>query len=621
MSFNMEKGRMREALRNPIAVLNSLKSKACSENYHYERLYRNLYNVELFLMAYQNIYAGPGNMTAGTDGKTIDGMGMDRINRLIQSLKDHSYRPNPARRVYIEKKNGKKRPLGIPSFDDKLVQEVVKILLENIYEPTFSNLSHGFRPHRSCHTALLQLQRNFTGAKWFIEGDIHGFFDNIDHAVLVNILRKRISDEYFIALIWKFLKAGYVEDWTFHNTYSGTPQGSIISPILANIYLNELDRYMEAYIKRFQCGKQRPKSEEYAHMEYKLKYLRYRRFTKEKWAQMTVEERKAAADSIRKTRNEMLKLVHSDPQDSGYKRLTYVRYADDWLCGVIGSKQDAEEIKADIREFLSHALHLELSEEKTLITNARENAHFLSYDIFVSENNSLKKANYGFTKRTRNGRVKLYVPREKWQKKLMEYRALEIKYQSGQEVFNPVHRTYLISNDDLEILKQYNAEIRGMYNYYRIADNASVLGDFYYVMKFSLFKTFAAKYQKHISEIRKKYGYRNFGIKYQTPKGERTLYLYDEGFKRVKDGVLEPEVDTIPKIYRNVNPTSLIARLKAGRCEYCGAENVEIEIHHVRRLKDLQGKERWERLMIARKRKTMALCKTCHDKLHAGKLD
>jgi group II intron reverse transcriptase/maturase len=333
----MEKGRMREALRNPIAVLNSLKSKACNEGYHYERLYRNLYNTEFFLLAYQNIYAGPGNMTAGTDGKTIDGMGMDRINRLIQSLKDHSYRPNPARRIYIEKKNGKKRPLGIPSFDDKLVQEVMRIILESIYEPTFSNLSHGFRPQRSCHTALLQLQRNFTGAKWFIEGDIHGFFDNIDHAVMVNILRKRISDEYFIALIWKFLKAGYVEDWTFHNTYSGTPQGSIISPILSNIYLNEFDRYMEAYIKRFQCGKQRSKSEEYAQMEQKLKYLRYRRFTKEKWAQMTVEERKAAADSIRKTRNEMLKLVHSDPQDSGYKRLAYVRYADDWLCGVIGS--------------------------------------------------------------------------------------------------------------------------------------------------------------------------------------------------------------------------------------------------------------------------------------------
>ena len=263
-------------MRNIIAVLNSLNSKAGNEVKHYERLYRYLYNEEFYLLAYQNIYASEGNMTAGADGKTIDGMGMDRIRKLIEKVKDHSYQPNPARRTYIEKKNGKKRPLGIPSFDDKLVQEVVRLILESIYEPTFSNLSHGFRPNRSCHTALQQIQGTFTGVKWFIEGDICGFFDNIDHTVLINILRRRIHDEYFIALLWKFLKAGYMEDWTFHNTYSGTPQGSIISPIMSNVYLNGLDRYMEIYMKEFECGKKRQKSEEYARWEQKLKYLRYK---------------------------------------------------------------------------------------------------------------------------------------------------------------------------------------------------------------------------------------------------------------------------------------------------------------------------------------------------------
>lgn len=176
LSINIKKGKVREALRNPIDVLNSLKSKAGNEGYHYERLYRNLYNEEFYLLAYQNVYASEGNMTAGADGKTIDGMGMDRIQKLIEKMKDHSYQPNPARRTYIEKKNGKKRPLGIPSFDDKLVQEVVRLILESIYEPTFSNLSHGFRPNRSCHTALQQIQGTFTGVKWFIEGDIYGFF-------------------------------------------------------------------------------------------------------------------------------------------------------------------------------------------------------------------------------------------------------------------------------------------------------------------------------------------------------------------------------------------------------------------------------------------------------------
>jgi group II intron reverse transcriptase/maturase len=198
-------------------------------------------------------------MTAGADGKTIDAMSMVRIETLIASLKDHSYRPKPARRTYIQKKNGKTRPLGIPSFDDKLVQEIVRMELEAIYEPTFSNRSHGFRPNRSCHTALDQLQKTFSGVKWFIEGDIKGFFDNIDHAVLIGILRRRIHDEYFIALMWKFLKAGYLENWVYHKTYSGTPQGSVISPILSNIYLNELDRYMERYMEQFRSKEYRAK--------------------------------------------------------------------------------------------------------------------------------------------------------------------------------------------------------------------------------------------------------------------------------------------------------------------------------------------------------------------------
>lgn len=300
----------------------------------------------------------------------------------------------------------------MPSFDDKLVQEVVRLILESIYEPTFSDLSHGFRPNRSCHTALQQIQGTFTGVKWFIEGDICGFFDNIDHAILINILRRRIHDEYFIALLWKFLKAGYVEDWTFHNTYSGTPQGSIISPIMSNVYLNELDRYMEVYMKEFERGKKRQKSEEYANWEQKLKYLRYKLYAKDKWETLTAEERKAANDRIRGIRSEMLKCKYSDPQDSGYRRLFYVRYADDWLCGVTGSKQDAEEIKADIKKFLSETLKLELSEEKTLITNARDMAHFLSYDIFVSDNESLREDKNGHTRRVRSGKVKLYVPRE-----------------------------------------------------------------------------------------------------------------------------------------------------------------------------------------------------------------
>ena len=179
-------------------------------------------------------------MTKGADNATIDHMSISRIEKLIISLKDESYQPIPSRRVYIPKKNGKKRPLGIPTFNDKLLQEVVRMILEAIYEGSFDNNSHGFRPKRSCHTALQQIQKSFNGTRWFIEGDIKGFFDNINHNTLIDILRKRIDDERFLRLIRKFLNAGFIENWVFNKTYSGTPQGGIISPILANIYLDNL---------------------------------------------------------------------------------------------------------------------------------------------------------------------------------------------------------------------------------------------------------------------------------------------------------------------------------------------------------------------------------------------
>lgn len=216
-----------ETLRNPIEVLKTPSEKAVNKSYRFKRLYRNLYNPEFYYLAYNNICSGQGNMTPGSDGQTIDGMSDKRIEKIIASLKDHGYQPRPARREYIAKKNsGKKRPLGIPSADDKLVQEVVRMILESIYEPNFSPDSHGFRPKRSCHTALKHIDINFKGAVWFVEGDIKTCFDSFDHQVMVSILRERIDDEYFIALIWKFLKAGYMEQWHYHKTYSGTPQGS-----------------------------------------------------------------------------------------------------------------------------------------------------------------------------------------------------------------------------------------------------------------------------------------------------------------------------------------------------------------------------------------------------------
>jgi group II intron reverse transcriptase/maturase len=613
-------------MRSPNRVLESLKSKACISDYSYERLYRNLYNPEFYLQAYQNIYATAGNMTPGTDGLTIDGMSMKRIDRLIASLKDYSYQPNPARRTYIPKNNDptKKRPLGIPSFNDKLLQEVIRMILESIYEPAFSNCSHGFRPNRSCHTALLQLKKQFTGAKWFVEGDIKGCFDNIDHHVLVSLLRRRIKDEHFLGLIWKFLKAGYMENWVYHNTISGTPQGSGASPILANIYLHELDTFMERYAEQFNAGKTRRRNREYDHHRGHLEYLRYRKYSKEKWATLTGAQKEQANREIRETRAKMLSVDCGDQMDKSYRRVVYIRYADDFLIGVIGSKQDAETIKQDVSVFLKSQLNLELSGDKTLVTHAKDKARFLSFDIYSNDSQDMKKDKNGVVRRVYNERIMLYVPKEKWMKKLIAYGALKIQYDAhdhNREIWKSWHRKHLLHNDDLEILQQYNAEIRGLYNYYRIADNVSVLCDFGHIMKFSMFKTFAAKYKTNIGSVKGKHRFgKDFGVRYETKSGPKVMLFYNEGFRH-QDKPMTGDFDIEPKVYANNSPRSLVARLKARKCEWCGAEDVPLDMHHVRKLKDLKGRKIWERAMIGRRRKTLALCESCHSKLHAGKLD
>ncbi|HER2162517.1 TPA: group II intron reverse transcriptase domain-containing protein, partial [Streptococcus pyogenes] len=357
-------------------------SKASGENYLFQRLYLNLYNIEFFLDAYAKIYPNKGSNTKGINEDTIDGMSLKRVNALIEKLRNQTYQPNPARRTYIPKKNGKLRPLGLPTFEDKLVQEVVRRILESIYEPNFSENSHAFRPNRSCHTALKQIKNTFTGIRWFIEGDIKGFFDNIDHHILINILRKRIKDENFINLIWKFLRAGYVENWVFHKTFSGTPQGGIISPILSNIYLNELDRYIDEYTTKFNKGDKRTHNKTYHNIAGKIAKRKAK--NKKEWSLLDHETRKQRAYEVKQLYKELIKYDSKDLFDPNYRRMKYVRYADDFLIGVIASKEEAEKIKQDLTVFLADKLKLELSAEKTLITHSKKNARFLGYDIRVA---------------------------------------------------------------------------------------------------------------------------------------------------------------------------------------------------------------------------------------------
>lgn len=597
-------------MRNPEVILSTLASHSKVMTYKYERLYRILFNEEMFFVAYQRIYPKPGNMTSGTDGKTIDAMGVQRIQKLISQLKDETYHPQPARRIYIPKKNDKLRPLGIPSFDDKLVQEVTRMVLEAIYEGHFSNTSHGFRPKRSCHTALTAIQNTFTGVKWFIEGDIKGFFDNIDHEVMISILSKRIADGRFLRLIRKFLNAGYVELWKFNHTYSGTPQGGIISPILANIYLDQFDKYMEEYIQRFSMGNGRQKRKEYTQLKSRIQTRR------RKLALCATEEEKI---TIKHDIDALLEKLYSTPagdeMDRDFRRLKYIRYADDFLVGVIGSKADGEIIKANITAFMKEQLHLEMSQEKTLITHAQTPAHFLGYDISIRKSNAVKRNRNGIRKRGFSGTVMLMIPKDVPQKKLLGYGAMTIKQRNGKNVWESKARTQLVHMKKEDILMRYNAEIRGFYNYYAIAKNISKVGNsFKYIMEYSMCKTLAHKLNSSVTKIKTAYQKgKDFVITFKDKKGaEHIRVFYNEGFK-CKPANIDADIDKLPQMTSMPAP-SLVERLKKGICELCGKKDTLL-MHHVRKMSLLTEKTEAERKMRDMKRKTLALCPDCFQNL------
>jgi len=606
-------------MRNPITVLKSLTEKAKEKNYKFQRLYRNLYNPEFYYLAHRNIYANKGSMTPGVDGTTIDGMSDSRIERIIASLKDGSYKPNPARREYIPKKGNskKKRPLGIPSGNDKLVQEVVRMILESIFEEGFSNRSHGFRPKRSCHTALKQIHDTFTGTHWFVEGDIEACFDSFNHHVLIDLLRERIDDEPFINLMWKFLKAGYMEQWEYRGSYDGVPQGSGISPILSNIYLHELDKFMEEYKAGFDTGscKRQKFTREYNIARHKVE--RYKLKGKVCWDRLNDDERKHRTKTLKAFKREMLSTTATVPKDESYKSIQYVRYADDFIIGIIGSQANAQKVKDDVRRFLAERLNLKMSEEKTKITHTGDRARFLGYDICVSRNQYAIKKKDGNTQRCHSYVVKLLVPREKWVGKLLEYKAMKVTLNNnGKERYKALHRGKLINCSDIEILSAYNSEIRGLYNFYSIANDSYKIGLFANVMKYSMFKTFANKYKTNVHRIKERY-FRNgqFTVEYQNKSGTKQSVFYNKGFKR-KLEAMSSDVSKLPKYQRYDRFNSLRNRIKLGLCELCNRKVNDIALHHVKRLKDLKGKTEWERVMLERRRKTLAVCPECHNKIH-----
>lgn len=598
-------------------------SDGSKKGYRIRNLYRLMYDPNLWVMAYQNLYQNKGAITKGINDDTLDGFSLDRTDKIITGLKEGTYIPSPVRRTYIPKSNGKVRPLGIPTGTDKLVQEVCRIIINAIYEPVFLNSSHGFRNGRSCHTALASIALGWNGMRWIIDVDIKGFFDNIDHKVLLEIISKKVDDKRFLNLIQLMLKAGYMEDFTFNNTYSGAPQGGVLSPLMSNIYLHELDKYVQEVKETTDCGKVRRQNPEYQFYRYRVHKLRKQ-----------IDELGLDNPQVKEIQNEIRHYMKEQravpsqlPDDPTYKRMYYCRYADDFVIGMASSRKDAMSVYRTVKGFIEGRLKLEINEDKTKIVPFRDGFRFLGYDVSLRVQDITKRVRRQgryTTARVHGSVVQLRIPPEK----LREFCSTH-EYGDHDRLISQ-HRRKLVACSIPEMILTYNQELRGFCEYYKLDYYVkSKVSKLLYIANHSLYKTIANKLRiqsmsKVIRMLKEKDGECVWRVKGEKPmsfkvfRNKHVTKIRRDDLKKI--GHCN---DIKPNVMGLINSrTEVVKRLLADQCEYCGKRE-RCEVHHVQKLKDLKakkGKSHLEFMMIAKHRKTIAICHECHRKLHEGRL-
>jgi group II intron reverse transcriptase/maturase len=539
-----------------------------------EDIYRLMYRADLYVIAYERIKSSPGNLTAGVDGTTIDGFSVQKIETIISAMRDESYKFDRARRIYIPKANGKQRPLGIPTAKDKIVQEVIRLILENIYDgesPTFKSCSHGFRSGKGTHSCLKEI-RNWHNIGWFIEGDIKACFDEVDHSELVKILSKRIADRRFLNLIQKALSAGYMEAYVPVNSLSGTPQGSIVSPILANVYLHELDVFVDSLRAKYEKGERKRVNPAYTAIVKE----RGRIAAGKKAA--TLVERRALELKLRQTPSKL----HDDPD---YIRIKYVRYADDWIIGLDGPKELAVSLREEVKTFLASELKLQLSVEKTHIRHARtEKAFFLGTYLGIGKPGAEQRQQLikwpdgrEFKRRTTGWTTQMEAPIQK---------LISVMAARGfcDKVGNPKAKTAwtILSLD--QIVRQYNAVLGGLLNYYSFVDN------------------YGPALTVHIKT--KDGEDKPIRLKLESSWENRPMRFLN-GLGRGDRLATYAKMRTRSKLDEN--------------CCVCGSPT-DVEMHHLRHVR--KGKSRgFAKIMSNINRKQIPVCKLCHAKIHAGEYD
>ncbi len=589
-------------MRTAETVLGIIRARG-TQGQPLDDVYRQLYNPALYLRAYHRIARNKGALTPGVTPETVDGMSLTKIDAIIEKLRQERYRWTPVRRVYIAKKHSaKQRPLGLPTWSDKLLQEVLRSILEAYYEPQFSRLSHGFRPHRGCHTALAEVHRG-QGTVWFIEGDISQCFDRLDHAVLLSILREKILDQRLLRLIEQLLKAGYLEEWKFNRTLSGSPQGGVVSPILANIYLDRLDHFVEhTLLPAGNRGAKRAPDPTYTKLAMRAAYLR----------------RCGRGEEALALRHQAQHLRSKATDDPEFRRLRYVRYADDFLLGFIGPRHEAEAIKDQLGEFLRHQLKLELSEAKTLLTHASSAAaRSLGYEVRTMRSDTKHDQT---RRRSINGRIALRVPEALIRAKCSPYN------RNG----HPACRVERCHDSVFSIVALFQQEYRGFVEYYQMALNLHRMNSLRWWMEQSLVHTLSRKLQITVPTVYARYSatmrmdqniYRVLRVVVERDGGRQPLVAY-WGAISLRRRVIAHINDQPSRIWNG--RSELLARLLADSCELCGSQD-RVEVHHIRHLKDLKRpgrapKPAWVELMAARRRKTLVVCQHCHDGIHANTL-
>jgi group II intron reverse transcriptase/maturase len=575
-------------------------------------LYRLMFEEDLYIVAYERIKSKPGNMTPGTDGKTLDSFSLKEIQHIIQLMRTEHFRFKPVRTTFIPKANGKMRKLGMPCIRDKVVQEVIRMILEAIYDSPygayFRPTSHGFRPKRSCHTALKEIRDKWSATNWLIEGDIRACFDEIEHHTLIDILRKKIADERFINLIWKFLHAGSLDiRGRRRDSLAGTPQGGIASPILANVYLNELDEFVEQLQTKLEKGTAKRPNPTY-------RSLRKQRMRMAKKGLSKTREFREISRRMRSIPSAMV-------NDPDFVRIKYLRYADDWIIAVSGSHALAEEIKQEMKIFLKETLKLTLSEEKTHITNAKtEEAFFLGTSIHMGSVGKIKLTT------STNSSGRMFKRRSVgWETVMKAPMQRLIKRLSSKGVCTslgvPTSKAGWTHLDTDQIINLYSSINRGIQNYYRFVDNWSNLSRIQYLLDYSLAKTLAHKFKISLPKVFKRFG-KIIKTTLRNKSGdERTVTFYtNRDWSKARDAFNtgNPGVDLL------LLATRLHTRSKLGKpCCICNKQGQTV-MHHVRHIRKLSDKREptgFNRILRALNRKQIPICSACHHRIHRGAYD